>query len=34
MFNKTAITPQKQKLIVYIFLTIITFAGLLAGTSI
>ena len=27
MFNKTAITPQKQKLIVYIFLAIITFAG-------
>jgi len=27
MFNKTAIIPQKQKLIVYIFLAIITFAG-------
>ena len=27
MFNKTALTPQKQKLIVYITLAIITFAG-------
>jgi len=27
MFNKTAIIPQKQKLIVYIFLAMITFAG-------
>jgi len=27
MFNKTVITPQKQKLIVYIFLAMITFAG-------
>ena len=27
MFNKTALTPQQQKLIVYITLAIITFAG-------